>query len=391
MNDADPPEFQTEISLADAEATAGLAITLAPQLRAGDVVLVEGPIGAGKSHFCRSLIQHRLAALGRAEDVPSPTYTLVQVYELDGLEIWHADLYRLTSPEDVFELGLEDAFDQAVCLVEWPDRLGMRNARGRADPATCAGRGSGQPHRDPVGTFSALGTGDRRFDNLRIRPGMIQRNEQETQFLADAGWADATLKPLAGDASARRYQRLTMGSQRAVLMDAPPEHGESTERFARMARWLRQNGYSAPDILAEDNRAGFLLLEDLGDKLFARLIRTDPAMEATLYTAAVDFLVDLHRHPAPDFVAPLDSPALAELVALTPKWYLPGIGAEMNDDAEALPRIIADLSSRIATWRHGDQPAGLSRRKPDLAAGADGCGAGRAPGFSGRGGGASGL
>ena len=124
MNDADPPEFQTEISLADAEATAGLAITLAPQLRAGDVVLVEGPIGAGKSHFCRSLIQHRLAALGRAEDVPSPTYTLVQVYEIDGLEIWHADLYRLTSPEDVFELGLEDAFDQAVCLVEWPDRLG---------------------------------------------------------------------------------------------------------------------------------------------------------------------------------------------------------------------------------------------------------------------------
>ena len=178
---------------------------------------------------------------------------------------------------------------------------------------------------------------------------MIQRNEQETQFLADAGWADATLKPLAGDASARRYQRLTMGSQRAVLMDAPPEHGESTERFARMARWLRQNGYSAPDILAEDNRAGFLLLEDLGDKLFARLIRTDPAMEATLYTAAVDFLVDLHRHPAPDFVAPLDSPALAELVALTPKWYLPGIGAEMNEAAGALPGTIAELSSRIAT------------------------------------------
>lgn len=124
MNDTGTPQFQSTISLADAEATARLAVRLAAHLDAGDVVLVEGPIGAGKSHFCRSLIQHRLAAEGRTEDVPSPTYTLVQVYALDGLEIWHADLYRLTTPDEVFELGLDDAFDHAVCLVEWPDRLG---------------------------------------------------------------------------------------------------------------------------------------------------------------------------------------------------------------------------------------------------------------------------
>lgn len=130
MDSADPPEFRTEISLADAEATEDLAISLAPKLQAGDVLLIEGPIGAGKSHFCRSVIQNRLAALGRAEDVPSPTYTLVQVYDLEGLEIWHADLYRLTSPDDVFELGLNDAFDHAVCLVEWPDRLGAAAPEG---------------------------------------------------------------------------------------------------------------------------------------------------------------------------------------------------------------------------------------------------------------------
>ncbi|MGB3314391.1 MAG: tRNA (adenosine(37)-N6)-threonylcarbamoyltransferase complex ATPase subunit type 1 TsaE [Albidovulum sp.] len=124
MSDTKPPEHQISITLTGAEATARLAMRLAPHLRQGDVVLIEGPIGAGKSHFCRSLIQHRLAEEGRSEDVPSPTYTLVQVYELEAVEIWHADLYRLTTPDEVFELGLDEAFEQAICLVEWPDRLG---------------------------------------------------------------------------------------------------------------------------------------------------------------------------------------------------------------------------------------------------------------------------
>jgi aminoglycoside/choline kinase family phosphotransferase len=176
---------------------------------------------------------------------------------------------------------------------------------------------------------------------------MIRRPEQEAWFLAKAGWADAVLTPLAGDASARRYQRLQKGIKRAVLMDAPPERGENTERFTRMARWLRQKGYSAPDILAADHAAGFLLLEDLGDDLFARLIPSDPRMETPLYATAVDFLVDLQRHPSPDFLAPLDGPALADLVALTPNWYLPGIGAAPNEAAGALPTIVAHLASQF--------------------------------------------
>lgn len=124
MNDATPPPQSLRLDLPTPEATADLARWLAPRLAAGDAILLGGPIGAGKSHFCRSLIQARLEALGRMEDVPSPTYTLVQVYELDGVELWHADLYRLTAAEEAAELGLDEAFDRAICLVEWPDRLG---------------------------------------------------------------------------------------------------------------------------------------------------------------------------------------------------------------------------------------------------------------------------
>ena len=109
------------------EATQHIAERLAERLSAGDTLLFTGDIGAGKTHFCRALIQ---AALGYAEDVPSPTFTLVQVYDTPDFEIWHADLYRLTSPDEVVELGLVDAFEDALCLVEWPDRLAELQPRG---------------------------------------------------------------------------------------------------------------------------------------------------------------------------------------------------------------------------------------------------------------------
>ena len=101
--------------------TATLARSVAMHLRAGDVILLEGQIGGGKTHFARSVI---LALLDEPEDVPSPTFTLVQTYETRTAEIWHCDLYRLSHPDEVFELGLVDAFIDAICLVEWPDRLG---------------------------------------------------------------------------------------------------------------------------------------------------------------------------------------------------------------------------------------------------------------------------
>lgn len=101
--------------------TADLAASLSGQLAAGDVVLLEGDMGAGKTHFARALIQ---SVMAEPEDVPSPTFTLVQTYPTPNAEIWHADLYRLTSTLEIEELGLVEAFETAICLVEWPDRLG---------------------------------------------------------------------------------------------------------------------------------------------------------------------------------------------------------------------------------------------------------------------------
>ena len=109
------------LHLATEDDTTRLGQTLAPLLAAGDTVLLSGPIGAGKTHLVRALIQARL---GRAEDVPSPSFTLVQTYDAGDVEIWHTDLYRLSHPDEVWELGLDHAFATAICLVEWPDRLG---------------------------------------------------------------------------------------------------------------------------------------------------------------------------------------------------------------------------------------------------------------------------
>ncbi len=109
------------LDLQNADHTAKLARSLGAFLSAGDTILLTGDVGAGKTHFARSLIQSLLI---KPEDVPSPTFTLIQTYDTTAGQIWHADLYRLTSTFEIEELGLGDAFDDAICLVEWPDRLG---------------------------------------------------------------------------------------------------------------------------------------------------------------------------------------------------------------------------------------------------------------------------
>lgn len=139
------------IPLASADETTRLSQWLGARLGAGDTVLLEGPIGAGKSHLCRGIIQSRLAALSRAEDVPSPTFTLVQVYDAGPVEIWHADLYRLSGPEEVLELGLDEAFGTAICLVEWPERLG--DARPGGALTLTLAPGGGEAEREA--SFSA--------------------------------------------------------------------------------------------------------------------------------------------------------------------------------------------------------------------------------------------
>jgi tRNA threonylcarbamoyladenosine biosynthesis protein TsaE len=102
--------------------TAALAARLAPRLAPGDALLLSGPLGAGKSTFARALIRARLGDPGH--EVPSPTFTLVQTYGEGTDVLWHADLYRLSHPDEAIELGLLAAMDEAICLIEWPDRLG---------------------------------------------------------------------------------------------------------------------------------------------------------------------------------------------------------------------------------------------------------------------------
>ncbi|KAJ57223.1 hypothetical protein ACMU_01645 [Actibacterium mucosum KCTC 23349] len=134
--------FKVELAVASADETADLARNIGAVLLPGDTLLLSGPVGAGKSHFCRSLIQSRLAVFNRFEDVPSPTFTLVQTYVAGDVELWHADLYRLSDPSELFELGLDTAFDAAICLVEWPDRLGSDAPR----DALRVGLHSGETH-----------------------------------------------------------------------------------------------------------------------------------------------------------------------------------------------------------------------------------------------------
>lgn len=112
---------ETKLYISNPDDTSRFAKALGEQLHTGDVVLLHGQIGAGKTFFARALIQSLLAEY---EDVPSPTYTLVQTYNGQSGEIWHADLYRLSGLDEVLELGLNEAFSDAICLVEWPERLG---------------------------------------------------------------------------------------------------------------------------------------------------------------------------------------------------------------------------------------------------------------------------
>lgn len=109
------------IDVADEAATARVAAALARRLRPGDVVALAGDLGSGKTAFARALVR---ALLGPDEEVPSPTFTLVQLYDTHDFTIWHYDLYRLERPEDALELDIEEAFAAGVSLIEWPDRLG---------------------------------------------------------------------------------------------------------------------------------------------------------------------------------------------------------------------------------------------------------------------------
>lgn len=297
------------LTLPTPDATEALARVLGARLRPGDVLLLSGGIGAGKTHFARALVQ---SLLQTPEDVPSPTFTLVQEYDTRSGPLWHADLYRLTGPQEIVELGLLDAFEDAICLVEWPDRL-QDLAPASALHLTFRTVGDGDTRTLTIGWSDP--EWDERLKTAWAGAQTEARENPVDHFLEEAGWSDATVHPMAGDASSRHYARLTRGDETAILMQDP--HGDAA-LFARLARHLNSLGLSAPKVLAETS--GMLLLEDLGDGLIATLAR-DAEAETPLYLAAVRALVRLHGYQAPDSLPVATPEHLAGAIDLTFTHY----------------------------------------------------------------------
>ena len=161
-----------------------------------------------------------------------------------------------------------------------------------------------------------------------------ERDAAREALLHDAGWMSATLKPLAGDASARSYQRLAQNGETAVLMDAPPPQ-EDVRPFVGMAQWLRQHGFSAPELYAVDDTAGFILLEDLGDDLYSSVLSSG-ADEGLLYDAAVDVLADYQRAAPPAGFALYDDEFLLLEVSYFLDWYVAEhLNQTVSDDQRA--------------------------------------------------------
>ncbi len=183
-------------------------------------------------------------------------------------------------------------------------------------------------------------------------------------FLHRAGRRPEAARPLAGDASHRRYLRLPpeAAAPAAVVMDAPPESGEDVRSFIAVTHWLRGHGFSAPRILAADPTRGFLLLEDLGDALFSRLLATGAAVEGQLYAAAVDVLAALASLPVPAEIGPAacrlplrsyDAAVLGGEATLLIEWWLPAVtGAPVSGDLAAeYTALVAAATASVAGAR----------------------------------------
>jgi N-acetylmuramate 1-kinase len=333
-----------EVALADEHATRRLAGNVATVLTPGDMVTLSGDLGSGKTTFARALIRH-LAADERLE-VPSPTFTLVQVYDLPGYAVVHADLYRVDEPDELTEIGFSDLARNAIVLVEWPDRAIGLVPPDRLDVEFVLDSDRGPTYR--TARITAHGAFAARLPRLTAIP----------RFLEEASFGDAERMRLQGDASTRAYERLTLGERSAILMnaprrpDGPPVRGglpysalahlaEDVRPFVAMARALRERGFSAPEIYAADSDAGLLLLEDLGREGVVAGVPSAPIEER--YTAAVDVLVALHQLslPATLPVAPrvehqipaYDLEAYMIEAELLLDWYLPHRGEAATAEA----------------------------------------------------------
>ncbi|AZO26672.1 MULTISPECIES: tRNA (adenosine(37)-N6)-threonylcarbamoyltransferase complex ATPase subunit type 1 TsaE [Mesorhizobium] len=328
--------------LADEAATARLGEDLAMALRTGDSIALKGDLGAGKSTLARALI--RALADDANLEVPSPTFTLVQSYET-RIPVHHFDLYRLSSPDELDELGLDDTLAQGAALIEWPERAGDR-LPANALQVELAEQGAGR-----VARLSGQGPAfERAARSLAMR-----------DFLTSAGWGEAGRRHFVGDASARSYEivsrpgqasRVLMNSPRLVLgppvRDGKPyaviaHTAQSVAAFVAIDRALLAAGVGVPAIHAQDLDQGFLLLEHLGSEGF---LGSDGHPIAERYEAAAELLAMMHGKAWPDRmeaapgvfheVPPFDRDAMLIEADLLVDWYVPWItGKPASDELRA--------------------------------------------------------
>lgn len=347
------------VALASEQATVRLVTDVAAALEPGDLVTLSGDLGAGKTFFARALI--RYVAGNPDIAVPSPTFTLMQSYDLPRFPLIHADLYRLEGPGELAELGFDDLPKEAVVLLEWPDRAAGFLPPDRLDIAfTLDPKAGPEARKARITGYGAFGARVDRIPAIR-------------RFLDASGYGQAERKRIQGDASTRSYERLQTGEQRAILMnsprrpDGPPvRHGkpysqiahlaEDIVPFVAMANGLHQRGFSSPQIYEAELSDGLLIIEDLGTE---PVVSGDPpAPIEERYEAAVDVLVALHGQELPSAipVAPhvvhslpvYDLDAYLIEAELLLDWYLPRAGIAVRDDVR---------SSYVALWTDALQDA----------------------------------
>ena len=367
MNPAlEPKPVTWTLPLADLAATERLGRVVAEELQAGDLVTLSGGLGSGKTTLARTIV--RALAGDAALEVPSPTFTLMQTYDTVRGPVVHADLYRIGGPGELAELGWDEAAEQAILLVEWPERGGAALGASRLDVALALTLGGAPGARTT--TLTATGAFAPRLARMKALQTLIE----------SAGWADAARVRLQGDASTRAYERLVKPSgETAILMIAPPRPdgppvrrgkpysviaklAESIHAFVALDRGLRALGFSAPKIHAEDLEAGLLVLEDFGGEAV-----TDAQLPVpSRYLEATRLLAKLHATALPsvlpvtegrDHALPLyDMEALLIEVELLADWYAPhraGLTLSGSVRAEFIRlwrNALAEIVVAPATW-----------------------------------------
>ncbi|MBI5132853.1 MAG: tRNA (adenosine(37)-N6)-threonylcarbamoyltransferase complex ATPase subunit type 1 TsaE [Rhodopseudomonas palustris] len=329
------------VALANETATARLMAEVALLIGPGDVVTLSGDLGAGKTAAARALIRY-LAGDDELE-VPSPTFTLVQSYELPPFPLLHADLYRVEDPSELEEIGLDPLPDGTVALIEWPERAPGAMPTDRIDIALS--------HRPALGSLARAAE----ITGHGKAAAQVERLAALRSFIETSGYADADRRHMPGDASTRSYARLLKDDASLILMNAPrrPDGpalyagksysaavhlAEDVRPFVAIANGLRARGFSAPAIHHADLESGFLITEDFGGAGFVE--GTPPAPIAERYQAATDMLAALHGETLPktlplpqeDYAIPVfDTAAMLIEVSLMPEWYLPDRGAPASD------------------------------------------------------------